>query len=81
MNGKDGWVVIAVFVTVWDLRTSDSLSAAFLRGHHKHGSLVITAYVVTTAHLFGNQPAQVDPFYLLLHLVGGHGNRTHPRLS
>lgn len=81
MNGKDGWVVIAVFVTVWDLRASDSLSAAFMRGHHKHGLLVITAYVVTTAHLFGKLPAHVDPFYLLLQLVGGHGNRTHPRLS
>jgi hypothetical protein len=63
MRGHHGWVALAAFVAAWDLTQEETLSAAFRRTPTPIKTL---AWGVTTAHLFGVLPRQIDPFYLLV---------------
>jgi hypothetical protein len=58
--GTVGWLTLAVAVLVWDKRAEESLSHAFSRAPKP---LTAVIWGITTAHLFGILPHQVDPFY------------------
>lgn len=58
--GAIGWVCLAGFVLAWDVLSPETLSTVF--GRHRKHPLVVAAWAVTTAHLFGVLPKRYDPF-------------------
>lgn len=71
-SGTTGWVLLASFVVGWDIGVAlrgggETLSSSFRRAllHPKARWPVIVAWGITTAHLFGRLPRNLDPFYFV----------------
>ena len=68
--GTAGWAAIGGFVVAFDLLSNESLTHAFERARESDNmavkALALGTLAVTTAHLVGVIPRQVDPFYRIL---------------
>ena len=60
-----GWAVLIGGIALYDLTAPETLSSGFRRGLEAHRGLVIGAWALTSAHLFGLIPEQYDPFKFL----------------
>jgi hypothetical protein len=69
-TGTAGWAAIGSFVIAFDLLSKESLTHAFERARESESvpikALALGTLAVTTAHLVGVIPRQVDPFYRIL---------------
>lgn len=69
-TGIYGWVCLGAFVAGWDALAPETLSSAFRRGleNPRTRYLVLGAWAITSAHLLGLLPDNIDPFRSLEHL-------------
>lgn len=60
-RGDFGWLLLAVYVYLWDRYASETLSRAFWRGveHPVHRWWVVAAWMWVTAHLLLKRPAKI----------------------
>lgn len=68
MKGNTGWIGLLIYILIWDLTASETLTGAFhtaLRDPKKRW-IPITIFIVVTAHLFrpyDRLPKRLDPIY------------------
>ncbi len=67
--GNTGWPIILGACALWDVKMPETLSSAFSRSLREHPVLTAGAWAVTSAHLFGLLPDQVDPFKRTLKMI------------
>ncbi len=62
-GGTLGWLLLAGFVTAWDVFAEETLSTAFWRAVRSPRKrwVVIAAWAYITVHLFHLIPEKVDP--------------------
>lgn len=62
-GGTLGWLILATFVTAWDVFADETLSTAFWRAMQdpKKRWPVIVAWLYITVHLFHILPDRFDP--------------------
>lgn len=60
-----GWALLIGSIAVYDCVAPETLSSGFRRGLEAHRGLVIGAWALTSAHLFGLIPEELDPFKFL----------------
>lgn len=71
MNGAVGWVVMAIYILIWDIMSKETLSSAFYRALESplHRWWVIFIWVVITLHLFKLVPKKYDLIDILINFV------------
>lgn len=64
--GAAGWVAVSAVVVAAELLDEKTMSEAFHTAsrHPAYGPVVISAWGILTAHLFGFIPAKYDPISL-----------------
>lgn len=64
--GATGWVAVGAVVVAAELLDEKTMSDAFLTAsrHPVGGPVMLTAWAILTAHLFGFIPRDYDPVYL-----------------
>lgn len=67
-----GWLGLVVYVAAWDYAVAGSSGASLTYGfqHAPHRDLLVLAWGITTLHLFGLLPRNVDPFIWAGHRFG-----------
>lgn len=72
-GGTLGWLLLAAFVTLWDIFAEETLSTSFWRAvqNPKRRWPLILLWVYITLHLFHGIPERFDPLRRLDVLVGG----------
>ena len=68
-RGSAAWLVLAAAIVAWDLAAADeqTLSETFRRCEDAPAAraVVVAAWAVLTAHLFGVMPRRADPLHVI----------------
>jgi hypothetical protein len=73
--GAAGWVAVGVVVIAAELLDESTMSEAFLTAsrHPVGRPVILSAWGILTAHLFGIIPSKYDPVYLFGKLTLNRG--------
>lgn len=73
MNGSVGWLIMLVYIVVWDMKADETLSDAFYRAFENpfHKWWVIAVWLIITLHLFKLVPKKYDMVHIITDWVKG----------